>query len=283
MRVWSRLKWTGFAAYVGLFLAVPLALLWGTQGAGIGLGAAAGLLVWMRAGARRKIASALGAERLSAAEFPQLSHWIAEYCRRLGIQRPALAVIESPAINAAVYGFSRHGATLVLTRGALTNVRRDELAALVGRELTFLWTGDVVNNTWLSAFLGMLEGLVKTPRDASVSSRGRSYPFSLLMKQTLLYPLTLVPTMLLISRRDAGKLDLQSIQLAGKPRALAEVLRYAEAMRSRSPLYASFSTRHLFLLPPPTRDALARVFFRLDPVEPRIVAIESLRQVVGVA
>lgn len=280
MSVWSRVKWLGFVSYVGLFLSVPLALLWGSQGAGIGLGLAVALLAWMRGDALARLSRRLGATRLSAAEFPQLSHWVGEYCRRLGLRRPMLAVIESPAINSALYGFSKHHAILAITRGALTSMRREELSALVARQLTFLWYGDVGNQTWLAAFLGGLEKLAGAGPETG-PARGRSYSFRVLLKQTVLYPLTIVPTLLLLSRRSPEKLDLQSVRLTGKPRSLAEMLRFAEAMRARAPLFASFSTRHLFLLSPPTRDPLARVFFRLEPIDPRIAAIESLRLVVG--
>lgn len=273
-------RWTIFAIYIGLFFVFPLGVLWDLAGLVIGLILTASFLFLLAWRGCDRIARRLNARLLTVAEAPYPHAILQEHCRRLLIPVPELRVIETPAINCAVFGFSRQRMCLALTRGMLDALARNELSALMGRELTYLWCGDAVGDSWLAQFLATLDSLV-TPVSGNPSHPGRRfYPFKLFLRQGLVYPLVLIPVYLLSGRREPSELDLKSVRLTRKPEALAEALRLLEAYHLRIPLIAPFSVRHLFLLPPSTQDPLARVFFGNERLQSRIRAVEALSQLV---
>jgi heat shock protein HtpX len=278
LRAW--LQWLLFVGYVGLFFAIPLTLLWERVGGLVGLGAAAIFLISLRIGGNRRIQRRLKMKRLTRAEVPLLASIVSEYCRRLSIPVPQLGVLETPALNSAVFGFSRHQASLVVTRGALTTLTRAELSSLVARELVYLWEGDIVCDSWLSQFLSGLDRIAGPGRSRSVGQNRRYYPFRRILRQVLIYPLILFPVYVLRSARRPIEMDLKTVKLTRQPQPLAEALRHLEASQERLPLPTLFSTRHLFLLSPPAQDPLARVFFGTDRFATRIEAVENLRKVV---
>lgn len=251
MSIFGRLRWIGFVLYVGVIFCVPLVLLWKMTGFLVGLGATILFLYLIRVRGSARIAERLSVSKLTFAEAPHVHNLVIEYCRHLNLHTPKIGLIETPAINIALHGFSKHTATLSVTRGALDSLRKPELSALIGRQLTFLWQGEVAGQSWLSQFLSLLDIVVGSPKSEVSLSLRHSYPFALFVKQILLYPFTLVPTFLLKSRSNPNKIDLKAVRLTGKPEALAEGLRLLEALRERTSFNAPFSTLHLFLITPP--------------------------------
>jgi Zn-dependent protease with chaperone function len=60
-----------------------------------------------------------------------------------GLAEPRIAVIESAAMNAFVFGLSQKNAVLVVTRGLLKNLDDDELANVIAHELMHIKNGDM--------------------------------------------------------------------------------------------------------------------------------------------
>jgi heat shock protein HtpX len=276
MSIRARLQWIGFVLYVAVFFALPLSLLWNVPGLVAGLSIASFFLYAIRVRGTERILNRLSVSRLRVADAPYLHGLVGEYCRRLNIPRPQLGVIDTPAINLAVVGFSRRKATLVITRGAMDLLKRSQLSALLGRQLTLLWHGEVGGQSWLAQFLSVLDWVVGSPQTNVPPGAGRQYPVSLVIKQIIFYPLALIPIFLLRSRNNPSHIDVTSVRLTGKPQALAEGMRLLEALSMRSSYFATLSTRHLFLVGPPSKDPLMRVFFDADPLSERIMAIEAL-------
>jgi Zn-dependent protease with chaperone function len=271
-------RWILFALYLTLFFTFPLALLWDLTGVTLGALLAISFLFLTGYRGTERLAQRLRVAPLGAAEVPTVYAAVEEYCRRLKMDVPRLGIIETPAVNFAALGFSRRHYVLVLTRGALDLLSREELSALIGRQLVGLWYGDFFTESWLSQCLAMIDRVV-APEKTKGHSR-RIYPYKLFLRRGLLYPLTLFPSFLLKGSRDPGDLDMRCIRLTQKPRALAEGLRRLEALRDRIPCQFPFSTRHLFLVPPPSRDPLARLFMASDSMADRIRAVESLQRLV---
>ena len=69
------------------------------------------------------------------AEAPRIHSQLDEYCRRLRLTKPALATIDTKAVNLALFGFSRQASTLAITKGALDTLKDEELSALIAREI----------------------------------------------------------------------------------------------------------------------------------------------------
>lgn len=277
----ARIRWIFFVVYIALFFTTPLWLLWELPGAGVGATLTLIFLYWIRLDGAKRIAQRLNVSRLTYAEAPKLHAITEEFCRRLKISKPSLDILESDAINLAQFGFSRGTSHLVISRGALKHLKPFELSALIARELTLLRYGDIVGGSWLSQFLSLTDSLVGLPHRSTDLPARREYSFELVAKQILIYPLTLIPTILLRSRRKPGRIDFESLKLSRRPEILAEALRFADAMKERDQLTVPFSTRHLFLIAPPTQDPLTRLFFHSEELNPRVLSLEKLKVVLS--
>jgi heat shock protein HtpX len=277
-RAWTR--WLGFALYTTLFFAIPLAILWGLSGLAVGITTAASFLFFLAHRAPERIVARLGAREIQTAESAALFALTREYCRRLGLPMPRLFLMESPALNLALFGHTRRRGYLVVTRGALTNLPRECLGALVARELTYLSLGETTLETTLSELLSLIDGLVMPRRTSGGQPAPRFYPFGLFVRQIVLYPFCLVPGFLLKRTHSAARIDEASVRVSRDALGLSEGLRWLQARYDRVPLPVAFSARHLFLLPPPAGDPLARVFFAGNDLGDRIRTVEKLRAAV---
>lgn len=116
--------------------------------------AGAGVYLLVVRGATSRALGALQAEPLADGAEPRLESLVESVCARHGISEPALYVVDTSAIDAAVVG--RSDAThLVVTRGSLTELDRLELEAVVARELSMFGTG-VQASTTLASLGGLL-------------------------------------------------------------------------------------------------------------------------------
>ena len=70
------------------------------------------------------------------------------------------------SINALAIGLSREDAAVILTRGAIERLNRDELQGLVAHEIAHLASGDVVVNSQLAAMNFGLELVANAGRRA---------------------------------------------------------------------------------------------------------------------
>lgn len=265
-----------FLLYVTLFITLPFALLAERFGFVLGLILSLAFLVSLRYRGLDRILHRMRAERIARAQAPILFAQVTEIARRLQITPPHVARVDSPAINLAVAGFSETESCLIVTRGALTQLGREELEALVGRQMTYLWGGEVSNATWLSQFLACLDGLVSVGFQHHLLHSRRFYPFKVFIRQILLYPLTLLPAFLLRGTQEPDELDRRAVRVTRRPNSLGEAYRKLEALQERYPLAVPFSVRHLFLLPPPTLDPLGRLFFDAEPLLPRIQLLAQM-------
>ena len=262
-----------FVLYVVLFVTLPMALLAERVGFFLGFGLAASFLFSLRFHGIDRILRRMQAHRIARSQAPILFAQVHEYARRLQIPVPWVARIESPGVNIAAVAFSPRECCLVITEGALRQLSREELAALVGRQMTYLWQGEVYNATWLGQFLACIDLLVSPGSQHHLLHTRRFYPFKVFIRQILLYPLTLLPAFLLRGTQEPVDLDRKAVRLTRRPHELAEAYRKIEALQERFPLAAPFSVRHLFLLPPPTLDPLGRLFFDAEPLLPRIQSL----------
>lgn len=124
------------------------------------VGGIAGSSVWkilqMRAGGHL-VALDLGAELADGGQHDPLLHQLRNVVEEMAIAAsvpvPSVYVLESPAINALAAGYAPAEASLVVTRGALLALDRDELQGVIGHEFSHVVNGDMRLNTRLVGFL----------------------------------------------------------------------------------------------------------------------------------
>lgn len=208
---------------------VPLVL-------GAALAVVAGLLVaaWLWLGAPQAALAALAAEPLARGGHPRLENLVAGVCTTHGFSRPALHIVESDAVNAAAVGLRRPPGHLIVTRGALSELDRLELEAVVARQLCEIRRG--VSSVTLLAGAARIPGTGRLAARRAALTRG-------------------------FDRVVDG--DLEAVQLTGFPPALASALKKSAGAPGVDPSPAT----HLWLVTPGESVSTAR---RRPSIEQRI-------------
>jgi Zn-dependent protease with chaperone function len=123
--------------------------------------------MYMHAGAGGVLLT-LGARppRLEDLAERKLVDVVAEMSIAGGVPSPKVMLLESDASNAAVVGSSRQDATLVVSRGLMDDLNRDQLQAVVGHLIASAGNGDLrIAMTMVSVYqaLGLLDTLINAP------------------------------------------------------------------------------------------------------------------------
>lgn len=139
---------------------------WWTTGSVMGLiGAGTGYTSLRLAAGGKALAQMVGARVLRAADDDQerqLRNVVEEMSIASGTPQPALYVLDNePAINAFVAGTRPTQTVMVVTRGALDTLTRDELQGVVAHEYSHIFFEDMRVNMRL---MGMLAGILLISR-----------------------------------------------------------------------------------------------------------------------
>ena len=181
----------------------------------IGLVTAMAMMVVLERRAPEAALRSLGARPLPPGAEPRLESLVASVCAGHGIPEPQLYVVESRAPDAAVAGSSTD-TRLVVTTGALRQLDRLELEAVVARELVQFGTG--IHTATMLAAVAPLYG-----------------PFAPLVRARVL------------DDRRLARVDIDGVRLTRYPPALAAVFEKAAAADGVPDRAAS---RHLWLIGP---------------------------------
>ncbi|MDR1608604.1 MAG: M48 family metalloprotease [Deltaproteobacteria bacterium] len=206
-----------------------------------------------------------------------LQNVLSEMCLAAGISEPDLYVLPNEAsINAMAVGLSPEESSIVITKGALQYLDRDELSGLIGHELSHIINGDARHNTIMT---GWLHGYF------SLTSVGL---FMLTRMWRVLWLIPLGFTLIILGFLGdlAGKLiqagfnrgresmaDAYSVQFTRDPSCLAGVLKKIGGLDSGS--YISYininalECRHLFIA-----ESLKSLFQAHPPLSERVWALE---------
>lgn len=105
------------------------------------------------------VKKAVGFRFVDDSEEPRLCGVIEPLIIMLGLPVPFVGVIESPARNAFACGIGRKKAVIVVTRGLLDSLDDEELACVLGHELSHIKNGDIrlmaAANIFMSALARM--------------------------------------------------------------------------------------------------------------------------------
>jgi len=115
--------------------------------------------------------------------------WLVEtvrsHARQAGIGMPEVGVFQSPDPNAFATGASRNSALVAVSTGLLANMRRDEVAAVLGHEVAHVANGDMVTLTLLQGVLNtfviflarIIGGLVDSAMRGNNENRGPGFGY----------------------------------------------------------------------------------------------------------
>jgi heat shock protein HtpX len=210
----------------------------------------------------RMVLAMADAKPIEQAEAPQLFNVAEEMSIAAGVPIPKLMVMETDALNAFATGTSTTNATIVVTRGLLATLNRDELQGVIGHEM-----GHIANlDTRYMTIVGVTVGLIALVADMILrmlqwgsfnrdsnrdrkSSGGSGLLIVVLIAVAIFAPLAAKAVQMAVSRQREYLADATSVQFTRNPAGLISALTKIDAAARPFP-GVSNATQHLFIVNP---------------------------------
>lgn len=220
-----------------------------------------------------------GAAYIAQGQAPGLYGLVGELARRAGVRTPALYMMPESAAQLLVAGGSAKRSAVVVSRGLLQVLSREELAAVMAQGISRIRLGDAFLGTIaarLAEALISFSNFLRWNRPKSPEKRDGIPADALLWM--LVAPLAAALIRAAAPASGQCLADEMSVQLIGENRPLAGALRYLEAYRTVAPLESvSPVTAHLFICNPLPRDSRwARFSQTHPPFTERLARLEVL-------
>jgi len=188
------------------------------------------------------IRQATGAKPLTRRENPRIYNIVENLCMTCGMDMPQINIVEDDQLNAYASGIDKKSYTVTVTRGLLNLLNDDELAGVIGHELTHIRNRDTRVLIVSIVFVGIVSAIMSTcvrmmnnvmvfgrysTNDREGRGSGLSYVLILVIGIIccfIAYIFTLL-TRFAISRKREYMADAGGAELCGNPLALASALR----------------------------------------------------------
>jgi heat shock protein HtpX len=199
-----------------------------------------------------------------------------------GIGMPEVGIFDSPTPNAFATGMSRDHALVAVSTGLLRTMRREEVEAVLGHEVSHVANGDMVTlaliqgvvNTFVIFLARIVGGIVDRAVFRSEEGRGPAYFVTVLVAELVLGILASIIVMW-FSRQREFRADHGGARLAGTGSMIAALQRLK--MAHEAPLPASQLAA--FGISGKAGAGIARLFMSHPPLEERIAALrESVKR-----
>ena len=226
--------------------------------------------------AKRLTGAQVIAEPRNAAEA-WLVETVRQHAARAGIGMPEVAVYESPAPNAFATGMNRNNALIAVSSGLVAGMRREEVDAVLGHEVSHVANGDMVTLALIqgviNTFVIVLSRVVGHAVDRIVfkTERGHGPAFwiTTVIAQVVLGILASILVMW-FSRRREFRADAGGARLAGRDHMIAALEQLKKAQPEPLP-----DQMAAFGISGGVGRGLVRLFMSHPPLEERIAALRS--------
>src|SRR6202012_234207 len=139
----------------GLFLVVG-ALIGGGPGMVIAFLLAAGMTLFAYWNSDKMLLSMYGARQVDETSAPDLVRVVSQLSSRAGLPMPKVFISENPQPNAFATGRSPAHAAVCVTSGLLARVNNEELAGVIGHELSHVKNRDTLTMTITAVIAGAI-------------------------------------------------------------------------------------------------------------------------------
>jgi len=195
-----------------------------------------------------------------------------------GIRMPEVAIFESDAPNAFATGARRDAALVAVSTGLLRSMRKDEVEAVLGHEISHVANGDMVTlaliqgvvNTFVLFFSRVIGSFVDRAIFRNENGHGAGFFIATIVAQLVLGILASM-VVFWFSRRREFRADAGGARLAGTPKMIAALERLKAGV-APEPLPDQLSA---FGVSGATRSGFAKLFMTHPPLEERIAALKQ--------
>jgi len=227
-----------------------------------------------------KIALAMyRAQPVTREQLPRAFAAVERLTQKIGIPMPKMYVIPTDSPNAFATGRNPQHASVAVTHGILQILNDEELEGVLAHELGHVNNRDILISSVAATIAGAITMLASMGRWAMIfggyggdrDRRGGGGLTALLM--LIVAPIAAGLIQMAVSRSREYQADATGAHFTGNPYALASALQKIDAYARRTPLQASPSTAHLFIIQPflgVNAGMFANLFSTHPPVAKRI-------------
>ena len=226
-----------------------------------------------------KIALAMyRAQPVTREELPRAYDVVERLTQRVGLPMPKIYVIPTDSPNAFATGRNPRHASVAVTQGILNLLSDEELEGVLAHELGHVRNRDILISSVAATLAGAVTMLARMGYYAELfgygggsDSRDRRGGALTGLLMLILAPFAAILIQLAVSRSREYAADETGAYFTGNPYALARALQKLDAYSKRTPMVASPSTAHLFIIQPLVGgDVLANLFSTHPPIYKRI-------------
>jgi heat shock protein HtpX len=224
-----------------------------------------------------------GAKEVSQGEAPELYQIVAELTSKASMPMPKVYVMENDTPNAFATGRNPEHAAVAVTTGILRILSKEELAGVIGHELSHIRHRDILISTIAATLAGAISMLATMARWGAIFGGGRSEDeegggggnilFTLIFSMIAAFAAMLIQ--MAISRSREYLADEGGAHLS-HPLNLAKALSKLDMAAKRIPMEANPSTAHMFIVNPLRGGGVLSLFSTHPPIEERVARLEEM-------
>ncbi len=222
-----------------------------------------------------KIALAMyRAQPVTREQLPRAYEIVERLTQKIGIPMPKMYVIPTDSPNAFATGRNPNHASVAVTEGILNLLTDEELEGVLAHELGHVRNRDILISSIAATLAGAITFLARMGfwfgGMGSSDDRERGGGFGALL-MLILAPIAATLIQLAVSRSREYEADASGAHFTGNPYALASALQKLDAYSRRTPMAATPSTAHLFIVAPKLLGVdFASLFSTHPPIAKRI-------------
>jgi heat shock protein HtpX len=192
------------------------------------------------------VKAAVGSRPLSRMENPRVYNIVENLCMTCGMDMPKINIVDDPQLNAFASGINKQSYTVTVTTGLLEVLNDDELAGVIGHELTHIRNKDTRLLITSIVFVGIISTIMTVivrmlfnsmiyggenrsrSRNRDDNKNGAAGIVIVLLVAVVCCAIAYLFTVLTrfaISRKREYMADAGGAELCGNPLALASALR----------------------------------------------------------
>lgn len=203
---------------------------------------------------------------------------VTRQARETGIGVPEVAIYDSPDLNAFATGANRNHALVAVSTGLLQRMRREEVEAVLGHEMSHVANGDMVTlaliqgvvNTFVFFLSRVIGQLVDRAVFRNERGHGPGFWITTIVAQMVLGVLAMIIVMW-FSRWREFRADSGGAKLAGRDKMIRALERLGASVQ-QDPMPEQLQAFGIAGKP----SGLARLFMSHPPMEERIAALRAL-------
>jgi heat shock protein HtpX len=237
--------------------------------------------------------AASGAKIVSPEEAPQLHAMVERLAAMAELQKPRVAIVDTPMPNAFATGRNQKRAVVAVTTGLWDRLDEREIEGVLAHELTHIANRDVLVMTIASFFATLAALLTRWGLYAGMfggfgggrDNNNNSVPIWLIVIAvsfvTYILSWVLIRT---ISRYREYAADRGSALITGAPEYLMSALQKISSQMTLIPqqdLREVEGMSAFFIIPPRVKGSISELFMDHPPLEKRLAALEQIAREMG--